>query len=227
MPTSVVSRTTGDRRAPGADHAGVPPVYRSLHSAILAGIFVPGQRLVEDDICCDFGATRHSTRQALYRLSHTGLVIIRPNRGAHVRRLSHGDVREVLELLGPVQAFAAGLAAARCRPEDVRELASLIEASVAAAPGAPPEALVEIARNFDLRVAAAGRNGAVIETVERLTGVLSLARPHPVASIGWRDLRSYQQGLCDSIQDRNGYEAQRRARRRIEGWNTAIRTTVR
>ena len=75
---AAMSRTrNAESRAVTGDEA----VYRSVYDAILAHKLPPGTKLAEDSLGEVFGVSRTVVRKALFRLTHDGIVEIRPNRG--------------------------------------------------------------------------------------------------------------------------------------------------
>ncbi len=64
-------------------------------------------------------------REALRRLSHHGLVAVEPHRGAFVRTLDPGDVRELFEVRIALESEAADLAASRLDPAGREDLLRL------------------------------------------------------------------------------------------------------
>src|ERR1700760_691635 len=53
-----------------------------ISNAILAGEFVPGSRLDEQQLAQRFGVSRTPVREALRQLATSGLIDLRPRRGA-------------------------------------------------------------------------------------------------------------------------------------------------
>ena len=80
-------------------------ITRKLEEDIVLGHRHPRERLVEQDLCDEFGTHRGDVRIALFELEKIGIVRRIPNRGALVRDLSPEevsdiyDVREALELM--------------------------------------------------------------------------------------------------------------------------------
>lgn len=78
-------------------------VTHALRADIITGVFVPGQRLSEADLCSHLDASRTPVREALRQLEAERLVEIRPNRGPIVVKLGWEeaeriyDVRELIE----------------------------------------------------------------------------------------------------------------------------------
>ena len=81
-----------------------------LRASILAGLFKPGDRLVEADMCARLGVSRPSVREALRSLEAEGLVTIIPNRGPHIPVLTWKQAEEIYQ----VRALLEGEAAALC-----------------------------------------------------------------------------------------------------------------
>src|SRR5689334_25268318 len=59
-------------------------VYRAIRERILSGAYGPGYRVVIDALATEFGVSALPVREAIRRLEAEGLVIFRPNAGAHV-----------------------------------------------------------------------------------------------------------------------------------------------
>lgn len=81
-------------------------IAQRLRIAILNGKFGPGERLREEQLALTLGVSRGPIREALSQLEHEGLVVIRPNRGAFVARLSREDVDEVYSLRLAIERLA-------------------------------------------------------------------------------------------------------------------------
>ncbi|HVZ52824.1 MAG TPA: GntR family transcriptional regulator [Pseudolabrys sp.] len=103
-------------------------VVEKLRHAILSGIFMPGNRLVETDLCSSLGVSRPSLREALRSLQAERLIEIVPNRGPQVPLLSWRDAEEIYE----VRELLEGEAAARCSAiildDDLKALGESLEA---------------------------------------------------------------------------------------------------
>jgi DNA-binding GntR family transcriptional regulator len=88
-------------------------VAERLRDLIIEGTLEPGQRINERVVCDSFGISRTPLREALLVLAGEGLVELLPRRGARVARLGPAQIRDVLELLGGIEALAGELACAR------------------------------------------------------------------------------------------------------------------
>jgi len=87
----------------------VASVHRTLRASILAGQFVPGQRLVEAELARELGVSRGPVREALAQLEKEGITINVPRRGKFVHQLDQRLVDEVYSLRRVLEQFAVQL----------------------------------------------------------------------------------------------------------------------
>jgi DNA-binding GntR family transcriptional regulator len=165
---------------------GVSPIDRSnltladrvevrLREQIVQGERTTGSRLNEVEIAADLGVSRGPVREALQRLAHVGLVTLESHRGAFVRRLELGEVRELFEVRIALECEAAELAAARISPAGLEELARLQEASVSEVSQNPRPSPFDYLDLHSLIVRESG-NGRLQQAVAQVNGELRLAR---------------------------------------------------
>jgi DNA-binding GntR family transcriptional regulator len=100
--------------------------YRRLREAIIAGRFVPNERLVEANLSKVLGAGRTAVRAALVRLDQEGLVTREHNRGARVRLVSDDEALQIEEVRAALERMLAQQAATKATASDVRELRQVI-----------------------------------------------------------------------------------------------------
>ena len=88
-------------------------VFEGLAKDILSGAFQPGARLDELSICQKFGVSRTPIREALRRLSGTGLVEMTPRRGVTVARIDVDQLHDMFEALAEFESLCSRLSAVR------------------------------------------------------------------------------------------------------------------
>ncbi|QYC39941.1 putative HTH-type transcriptional regulator YdfH [Nonomuraea coxensis DSM 45129] len=97
-----------------------------VRAVILGGDFVPNQRLIEADVCEQFGASRAAVRETFKELASEGLVEIMRNKGARVRVISKAEAVEITEVRMVLEGLAAYKAAERVTPEQAAELRQIV-----------------------------------------------------------------------------------------------------
>jgi DNA-binding GntR family transcriptional regulator len=109
-----------------------------LRAAILSGALAPGDKIVEEQLCADFGISRAPLREALRLLGQQGLVEHLPRRGARVTEWSTADIlqlfalrhvleRHAIELALPVVDPVSALAPVRAALERMRSATDELE----------------------------------------------------------------------------------------------------
>jgi DNA-binding GntR family transcriptional regulator len=81
-----------------------------LRDAILRGTLQPGEKIIEEQLCADFGISRAPLREALRLLGQQGLVEHLPRRGARVTDWSTSDILELFALRHVLERHAVELA---------------------------------------------------------------------------------------------------------------------
>ncbi len=88
-----------------------------LEQDILTFAIKPGERLDETKLAELHGVSRTPVREALRQLSASGLVEMRPHRGAVARRLSLAEIVELFEMMAVLEGVCTRLAAKRATVE--------------------------------------------------------------------------------------------------------------
>jgi DNA-binding GntR family transcriptional regulator len=99
--------------------ATVDELAATLQARVLSGEIPSGTRLRQEALAEEFGVSRTPVREALRKLQASGLVEVRPNRGALVRAPTAREVREAYEVRAELEGLAAELAATRIRNDQL------------------------------------------------------------------------------------------------------------
>lgn len=83
-----------------------------LRAMVLDGRLRPGDRLNEVELAAALGISRGPLREAIQRLSSEGLLTPIANRGAYVRTITAGQLREIYEVRIALETHAVRLLAA-------------------------------------------------------------------------------------------------------------------
>lgn len=105
-------------------------VENRLRTAIGNGIFKPGQRLIERELCEQTGVGRTSIREALRQLEAEGLVTTVPHRGPIVSTITVEEAEQLYELRALLEGFAGRACAHARNPEILERLRKQFEIMV-------------------------------------------------------------------------------------------------
>jgi len=84
-------------------------VAEKIRDAIVGGVFAPGMRLVERELCERLGVSRSSIREALRQLEVEGLVTNPPNRGPTVTVIDAAMAQSIYQVRSALESLAARL----------------------------------------------------------------------------------------------------------------------
>lgn len=99
-----------------------------LREAIVTGVFKPGDRLVEAELCKMLGVSRPSIREALRSLEAERLVVMIPNRGPQIPILSWQEATEIYQVRALLEGEAAALATRHATPADCKRMRTILTA---------------------------------------------------------------------------------------------------
>jgi len=145
-----------------------PRLREALEEDIIDGRLLPGQRLDEVWLAERFQVSRTPIREALIQLAASGLVEIRPRRGAHVVLLGPRELIESFELMAEVEAACGRLAARRMGPQDLAALEAAHQACAAAVQAGDPEAYYPANALFHQAIYAGTGNRVLAAEAQRL-----------------------------------------------------------
>ncbi len=111
------------------DAAPKPPVHDEVVSAIrdmiFSGDLIGGQRVPEKLLCEKLSISRTPLREALKVLASERLLILLPNRGARVARMTTADVDEMFPVMGALEGLAGEIACRRISDDEIDEIRAL------------------------------------------------------------------------------------------------------
>ncbi len=103
-------------------------VRDSLRRAILSGSLRPGTHLVQTEVATQLEVSTTPVREALRDLATEGLVFFDPHRGALVRTLDLGEVREIYQLRAALEPLVVPRVIDKIRPETFERAEQLTRA---------------------------------------------------------------------------------------------------
>lgn len=111
----------------GKNSATSRAVADELKEKILAGKYVPGSRLVQEELAVEFNASRSPIREALRMLEAEGLVMIKPHTGAWITELELSEFEELYQIRERVEPLMLRLSIPHLNSKLIKELESTHE----------------------------------------------------------------------------------------------------
>lgn len=139
-----------------------------LRDDIHGGRFPPGGRLIEQELAERYEVGRNAVRTALLRLQGQGLVEMKANRGATVRRLTVAEAVEVTEARLALECLVARRAAERATAADRKELKTLISQMRAAVKADDKAAYSRLNRTFHAALPRIARHQVAEDLIDNL-----------------------------------------------------------
>jgi DNA-binding GntR family transcriptional regulator len=137
----------------------------ALREAILDGAYAPGERIRQDELADQSGASRLPVREALRMLESEGLVTLVANTGAWVSSLSVDDCHELYQMRERLEPLLLRLNVPLLAPETIGRLAELASAMERTD---DVEEFLRLDREFHLSSLDVARTTVLADTVRSL-----------------------------------------------------------
>jgi DNA-binding GntR family transcriptional regulator len=129
-----------------------------LLTAILAGEFPPGSRIIETRVARHLGVSQGPVREALRDLEALGLIDSTPYQGARVRQLNKAELLEAYDVRAVLESFGARLAIPRLSDADLLELEGYVTSMQQAARSGDENEQARVDVAFHSRIVAISGN---------------------------------------------------------------------
>ena len=143
-------------------------VREALEQMIITGAFADGERLDETRLSERFSVSRTPLREAFQMLAASGLLELRPRRGAYVRHPGIIELVQMFEVMAELEAMCGRLAARRLTDGDLTALKNLAAACEDAMQTGDADAYYRENERFHNRLYAASGNGFLAAEARRL-----------------------------------------------------------
>ena len=135
----------------------------AIADGILDGTFKPGMHLDEVSLAHQHGVSRTPVREALRQLTTSGLIDMRPRRGAVVSKATQEQVESLFVAMAEMEATCARLCALSMTPVERRRLQARHEAMTELAGSGDPDAYSNANVAFHSAIYAGARNVLLAE----------------------------------------------------------------
>lgn len=188
-----------------------------LRAAILAGVFQPGDRLVEADLCERLGVSRPSVREALRSLEAEKLVAIVPNRGPLVPLITWEQAKEIYQVRLLLEVEAAAAFATRATAESIRGMQAALADFTKAEKAGDAVELVNATSRFYEEILNGCGNSVIRDILNGLLARITFLRSRSMSASG-RAKHSAREmkAILQAIQKRDADAARKAAVEHIE-----------
>ena len=135
----------------------------AISDGILNGTLEPGLRLDELTLAQQHGVSRTPVREALRQLAMSGLIDMRPRKGAIVSKATPEQVESLFVAMAEMEATCARLAAMSMTPIERRRLQARHETMMALAAAGDPDAYSDANVAFHTAIYAGSHNAPLSE----------------------------------------------------------------
>ena len=198
-------------------------VQDRIRASILDGLFRPGDKLIERELCELTGVSRPVLREALVHLEARGLIERKPNKGFTVAQASLADVHEIYELRATLEGVAARLCAERAKDDLIGKLLhSVDDLELSFEDGSLKAIRKATTRFYDLVFEGCG-NRELKRALEGALDRIFYLRAHSMSHPGRREasLREIR-AIAAAIARREPAEAERTSLAHVEAAKKAV-----
>ncbi|MDH3669349.1 MAG: GntR family transcriptional regulator [Rhodospirillales bacterium] len=180
-------------------------VASRIRDMIVQDELVPGQRVRERALAEQLNVSRTPLREAIKILAAEGLVEILPNKGARVADPSPPEVRDMLRVLGALEALGGELACAEASDDEIEEIKALHFEMQAAFTRKDRLEYFKTNQKIHRAIVASSHNQSLIETHDRLNARLYRVRfQSNLRNRTWPTAMDEHNSILDALIRRDG-----------------------
>jgi DNA-binding GntR family transcriptional regulator len=197
--------------------------YTLILEAIDAGVYKPGDRLVESELAERLGVSRTPVREALQRLE-TQSMLTRDGRSLIVASLDHNQLAELYAVRTELEGLAARLAARHATDEELHVLRQMVEDDFRLL-GGDPRLLSRANKRFHKQIHLASHNRFLVQQLDLVHRSMALMSNTSFAAEG-RDAAGLAEhdAIVRAIEARDGEAAYQALRSHIsKAFETRLR----
>ena len=140
--------STSPRASPPQEGVSAHQLHGLLRDRIVTCDLAPGQRISESELAAEYNVSRQPVRETFIKLAEEGLVVVRPQRGTFVCRISVPAALTTRFIREAVEADLVRRVAQRVTPEIIETLDAEITAQRAVAETGTPAEFMRLDETF-------------------------------------------------------------------------------
>jgi DNA-binding GntR family transcriptional regulator len=153
-----------------------------IREDILGGRYLPGQRLLEEEISSKYQVSRTPIREAFVVLEQEGLVEIKPHMGVFVSSFSTEEIVDLLHVEAAMEGLAAAEAASKIRPREFAQLVALQEQMTLADVPMGAEQFYHYDQQFHSLLVRCSQSPTMIRILEKQLSQMYLCRHYTITA---------------------------------------------
>ncbi|SES72628.1 DNA-binding transcriptional regulator, GntR family [Marinobacter segnicrescens] len=178
---------------------------QQIRDLIVSGELAPGIRLQEQALSDYLGLSRTPVREAFRVLAAEGLVVIRTNRGAEVRRMELAELMDTFEVIATLDGHAGLLAATRATEADIAAIAELHRQMIGCYQQGERLNYFKCNQAIHQKIIEASGNPVLVRQLEGLNALVQPYRYNVNAlPESWRRSVEDHERILDALQRRDG-----------------------
>jgi len=192
-------------------------IRERLIGEIMAGVYMPGDKLGESALSKRFKVSQSPVREALKGLEEIGLVTREAYKGTTVRAVSDKDLYEASTVRAALESLAAGIAAEKCTQDDIVRLKAIYAEMLERAEAGDDANRIRLNNEFhDEIIQISGHS-----LISKLSKILRFASWSRIRGASIKDQAGLQvtlrhQALIDALAAHDSHTAQKLMRKHIE-----------
>ena len=176
-----------------------------LRHMIVEGELAPGEKLSEKDLCGRFGVSRTPLREAMKVLATEGLVLLTPNRGSAVAKLTLADLDEAFPVMGALEALSGELACRHITDAEVARIRELHERMVRKYQAGALRDYFKLNEQIHQLILTAARNPTLAQMQLSLSGRVRRARYMAnMSPLRWSKAVAEHEKILEALAARHG-----------------------
>jgi DNA-binding GntR family transcriptional regulator len=149
-------------------------VYERILTSLMEHRLTPGTKLVEEKLAGIFNVSRTRVREVLARLSHEGVVVTVPNRGAFVASPTVEEARAVFGARRLIEPALIRQLCERAHRNDIVQLKAHVEREASARRANDRRAIIRLSGEFHILIAELVGNPVMTKLMRELASLTCL-----------------------------------------------------
>ena len=206
----------GSHPPPEAGGSLVGGLVALVRDRVVRGEIAPGAKLNEHAMAASLGVSRTALREAVRVLERSNLLVIEPNRGVFVRRITLKQAMDLFDVRAGLARTAGLLAAVRASEAQLDAMRALHARMVAARAVGDATVYYDANTQFHAILMAATGNERLMLLEDMMGAELQLFRRRNLGNAGHLDASGTEHGrILDAMVARDPVRAARAAERHI------------